>query len=215
MANRVCSFPSVELDGQLTILVLIHIIKKISRVDEQKIKVICPILIFRTNSFQVQNPLNERKATNTSVSEYCSDCSCLFCRWLALFSHIFQGLLDKKSEYDTDTLGTKQHRGPLLKQKLMRASDKWNPGLSLSHNKFNRFTNTQSDYFLVSECRVQLYIFRAGKLSCRFSDMCSKSNSKSLVENFSPKIINEAMQYLNASGIGSLLKISRLLGLWV
>ena len=71
MANRVCSIPSVELDGQLTILVLDTYNqkkKKKSRVDKQNIKVSCPLLKFQTNSIQVQNPLNERKATPQQVN---------------------------------------------------------------------------------------------------------------------------------------------------
>lgn len=34
---------------------------------------------------------------------------------------------------------------------------------SLSHSEFNRFTNTQNDYFLVPECTVQLDIFESWK----------------------------------------------------
>lgn len=69
MANRVCSIPSVELDGQLIILVLdTYNQKKKPRVDKQNIKVSCPLLKFQTNSIQDQNPLNERKATPQQVN---------------------------------------------------------------------------------------------------------------------------------------------------
>lgn len=104
----------------------------------------------------------------------------------------------------------------------MKASDKWSPGLSLPTNKFTRVTNTQSDYFLVSECRVQLDIFgswknsHSGSLTCkRTYFLLVRANRKSQMENFSPKVINGTTQYLIASRTGYLLKISRMLELWV
>lgn len=36
--------------------------------DKQNIKVSCPLLKFQNNSIQVQNPLNERKATPQQVN---------------------------------------------------------------------------------------------------------------------------------------------------
>lgn len=70
MASRVCSIPSFELDGQLTILLLDTCNQKnITPGDEQKIKVSCPLLRSQTcNDLQDQNPLNEREITPQQVS---------------------------------------------------------------------------------------------------------------------------------------------------
>lgn len=58
MADTVCSIPSVELDEQLTVLLLETHNQKISKVDKQKIKISCLLLVFQTSCPQDQNPVH-------------------------------------------------------------------------------------------------------------------------------------------------------------